>query len=151
MIIDKLKAQDAVTLTAVIVTVIVILILAGVTLPLITGSDGILEKSKSSVSAYKEQSIREKVELEMASLNLEKLNTEARNANLDDIDELVGKDGITEVESISDKEIMIVIDGYQCIINQNLEVESINVYDASKKQLTKAKMSLTFCTIDREI
>ena len=150
MIIDKLKMQDAVTLTAVIVTVIIILILAGVTLSLITGSDGILEKSKASVSAYKEQSIREKVELKIADLNLQKMNMQAKSATMKDLLELQGKDEeITDVYQTGDN-VMLIIDGYKCEINSNLEIESIYVYKP-ERELRKAQRTLTFCTIDREI
>ena len=47
------KSNKAVTLIALIVTVIILLILAGVTINTISGSDGIIQKNKDSINGYK--------------------------------------------------------------------------------------------------
>ena len=55
-----LKGQKGITLVALVVTIIVLIILAGVSISLVLGSDGILGKAKSgrdnyAVSANQEQ------------------------------------------------------------------------------------------------
>ena len=55
-----------ITLIALIVTIIVLLILAGVSLNLISGSDGILGRATKAVSEHEKASIKEELELKVA-------------------------------------------------------------------------------------
>ena len=52
MKLTKIKDQKAITLIALVITIIVLLILAGVTLSLIIGEDGIVERAISAAEAY---------------------------------------------------------------------------------------------------
>ena len=58
--------STGITLIALVVTIIVLLILAGVTLVLVAGSDGILGKATSAVDSNQIAMIQEKVELKVA-------------------------------------------------------------------------------------
>ena len=53
------KSDRAITLIALIVTIIVLLILAGVTINSVVGTDGVIKKSKVSVNEYKKESEEE--------------------------------------------------------------------------------------------
>ena len=53
------KSDRAITLIALIVTIIVLLILAGVTINSVVGTDGVIKKSKASVNEYKKKSEEE--------------------------------------------------------------------------------------------
>ena len=59
----NLKKQNAITLIALIITIIVLLILAGVTLSLIIGEDGIVGRAISAAEAYDIAGAKEQVEL----------------------------------------------------------------------------------------
>ena len=56
---------------ALIVTIIVLLILAGVSLNLVSGSDGILGRATNAVNKNNEAKVAEEVELAMAELRME--------------------------------------------------------------------------------
>lgn len=60
----KLKENRGITLVALIITVIILLILAGVALSLVIGENGLITKSKQGVSKYKEKEETEKAQLE---------------------------------------------------------------------------------------
>ena len=60
----KLKENKGITLVALIITVIILLILAGVALSLVIGENGLITKSKQGVSKYKEKEETEKSQLE---------------------------------------------------------------------------------------
>ena len=60
----KLKENKGITLVALIITVIILLILAGVALSLVIGENGLITKSKQSVAKYKEKEETEKAQLE---------------------------------------------------------------------------------------
>ena len=55
----NLKSNKAITLVALIITIIVLLILAGVSLSMVLGENGLINKAQSSVNKYKESSENE--------------------------------------------------------------------------------------------
>ena len=55
----NLKSNKAITLVALIITIIVLLILAGVSLSMVLGENGLINKAQSSVNRYKESSENE--------------------------------------------------------------------------------------------
>lgn len=67
----KFKKQNAITLIALIVTIIVLLILAGISVSLIAGGNGIIGKAEKAVNATIESTAVEEVELAIAEANVE--------------------------------------------------------------------------------
>ena len=55
----NLKSNKAITLVALIITIIILLILAGVSLSMVLGENGLINKAQSSVNKYKESSENE--------------------------------------------------------------------------------------------
>ena len=81
----NLKERKGITLIALVITIIVLLILAGVSIAMLTGQNGILTQAQSAKTANTNKSAEEKVKLavmaarsqsEDASLDLEKLTAE---------------------------------------------------------------------------
>ncbi len=106
---EIMKNKNGITLIALIITIIVLLILAGVALNAIMGESSIFSTSESSVEAYNKSQVKEKIEL---SIN-EKMLEKGGIVSVDEIiDKLIEKE-ITSEEN-SDKEIGFVIteDGY---------------------------------------
>ena len=91
------QANKGITLIALVITIIVLLILAGVTIATLTGKNGILEKVNQS---KKENEKAERIE--MAELYISEINIEMANNNN------FLPEGVTEIENIS-----IKIDGTQ--------------------------------------
>ena len=63
-----LKNQKGITLVALVITIIVLLILAGVSLSLVLGNNGILGRASNSSAVQKAAAARELVELDVADL-----------------------------------------------------------------------------------
>lgn len=66
----NLKNQKGITLVALVVTIIVLLILAGVSLRLVAGDEGILKRSEEAVNRTESSSKQEKVDLALANAKL---------------------------------------------------------------------------------
>ena len=64
----NLKDQKGITLVALVITIIVLLILAGISLQLVVGDTGILTRAQNANESQKLAGIREKVELEVANV-----------------------------------------------------------------------------------
>ena len=72
----NLKSSKAITLVALIITIIILLILAGVSLSMILGDNGLINKAQSSVNEYqkaaqKEQNLLNDIEAYMGSYGLQ--------------------------------------------------------------------------------
>ena len=83
----KMKENKGITLVALIITIIILLILAGVTLSLVIGENGLIAKSKQSAEKYKDKAKQEEGQLEdfetgMEKIGLDELQDEEENPEL---------------------------------------------------------------------
>ena len=65
------KKENGITLVALVVTIIVLLILAGVSLNLVAGSNGIMGKAVKSVTVTKEAQKEEEIQLKLAEIMMD--------------------------------------------------------------------------------
>ena len=80
------KSTKGITLIALVVTIIILLILAGVSIAMLTGNNGILSQAGRAKDRTREEGAREKIQLEVmgaydkyGSINVEKLKTNLDN------------------------------------------------------------------------
>ena len=71
----EFKRSRGITLIALIVTIIVLIILAGVSINLLLGQDGIITRAKKGTEEYEKEAIREKVEIALADYNIDSITT----------------------------------------------------------------------------
>ena len=65
------KKERGITLVALVVTIIVLLILAGVTISLALNNNGIFQRSKNAAAAYNEAAVNEAQELNSVEQEME--------------------------------------------------------------------------------
>ncbi len=80
------KSTKGITLIALVVTIIILLILAGVSIAMLTGNNGILSQAGRAKDRTREEGAREKIQLEVmgaydkyGNINVEKLKTNLEN------------------------------------------------------------------------
>ena len=61
----RMKSQKGITLIALVITIIVLLILAGVTIAMLTGENGILNKATGAVSDTEKATAEEAIKMEV--------------------------------------------------------------------------------------
>ena len=112
-----MKNSKGITLIALIITIIILIILAGVSINILLGKDGLIEKSKNAKEKYEIEQRLEQLELTKANLKLD-------NAQLT-IDNYLGKleeSNVLEVmidEKMDDNSAYIIIDNnYKYLIEQ---------------------------------
>lgn len=76
-----MKNNKGITLIALVVTIIILLILAGITTILMIGENGILDRASKAGIIYQEQEAREKLELVLMELGSKKLLVDEYNEN----------------------------------------------------------------------
>ena len=80
----KNKYSNGITLIALVITIIVLLILAGISIATLTGENGILSRAANAVLKNKEGTAREEVTLAYANANMKKV----QDGNINIMDEL---------------------------------------------------------------
>lgn len=95
---ETLKKNRGITLIALVITIIVLLILAGVTIATLTGENGILNKSSQSKIEQSHSSVKEQTILALDELYLDKHDPNTKN-NIGVIDFLTSKGYIESVNN----------------------------------------------------
>ena len=103
---QKLKQSKGITLISLVVTIIVLIILAGISLYLVLGENGLIEKAKETKPIVDITSAQEKLELVKGPVQLEKYSV-----NLDDY--------LEELEKVKEK---YEVDDVERIDNDNAEI-----------------------------
>ena len=94
---DKLKETKGITLVALIITVIILLILAGVTISLVIGDNGLITKSKQGVGEYQTRAEEEKAKLDEFEQGIKEKSTDNEDSKAMKILVNSGEDGIVKL------------------------------------------------------
>ncbi len=119
---QKNKKNGGITLIALVITIIVLLILAGVTIATLTGDNGILTKAQEASEDTKRANAEEQVKLAVqASYGTDgKINMDTLNNELKKIEGLTYKgSAISDSNKITSLPDTVNVDGYDVTINGN--------------------------------
>lgn len=143
-----IKSEKGVTLTALVLTIIILLILAGISISVLSGPNGLIEKATLAAKNTEISEIKEKIELKLTNLNIETFEKTKEMATLTDVMKL--KDEDTEIKDAYNEtdNVVLIVGDYECKISKELKVESVSEYNP--RQLRKVKRDLTFCSFDEE-
>ena len=134
----KFTNKNGITLIALVITIIVLLILAGVTIAILTGDNGILIRANEAKEKTKETNAEEQVQLIIiGSIETDgKINLNKLNEGLKDIDNLTYNNyPITEDNQIENLPAVIEIDGNQIGITGNGECLEVSTIDEIKNSI----------------
>lgn len=81
---NRNKQEKGITLVALIITIIVLLILAGVVIAMTIGDEGIINKSQHAVEEYKKSEIKEELQLAVTAIQM-KLTGENKTISINTI------------------------------------------------------------------
>lgn len=126
------KLEKGITLIALVITIIVLLILAGITINLIMGEHGILNMAKKSGEEYQKASIKEELELAIMDIQMNNITITMK----DIINELPIKcEGVEWIDIESDGPIG-EYRGYEFKVKNNYEVEIIGKARGGRPEIT---------------
>ena len=113
----NLKERNGITLIALVITIIVLLILAGVTIATLTGDNGILGKAKTAKTTNDEEKAKEQIKIAiMGSYGKD------GELNYDDLTKNLGQIGITRLPKEASYPLEVTLDGVSATIEANGEV-----------------------------
>lgn len=90
---NKIIEEGAITLISLVITIIILLILSGITLNSLVGQNGIINKTKISKNEYEVSLIKEK-------LSLWYMENDLYGKNTDPVEEMVNKDNIKDKNTL---------------------------------------------------
>ena len=131
---EKLKERNGITLIALVITIIVLLILAGVTIASITGENGILSKATNARDNNTKASAEEKVKTEvLGSYGSDgKLSLDDLNNNLKNVDGLkYNGSAILDSNKIESLPATVNVDGYNILISEE-DIETIKTIEETE-------------------
>lgn len=119
----ELKKNKGITLIALIITIIVLLILAGISIATLTGPNGLLTRANEAKQATTEAGAREKLQMEVAgsfdnngNFNMQRLKDNLKNnLGLQDSD----------ITDNGDGSIKVIIDGYDMSVSADGNIRNI--------------------------
>ena len=120
----KTKENKGITLVALVVTIIVLLILAGIVINLTVGNQGVFTRSNKAVGEYLEAEVKEKVEMMLGDYSIDRIfGTKTLEQYLN---EEKSKGTLDEVVNKNDGTIMVIVNGYEVTIDDaNLIITNI--------------------------
>lgn len=92
-----MKKDKGITLVALVITIIILLILSGITISQLTES-GIFDKAQQATQEAKYADAKENLQLMLIDIKTEIITKEKRSTQVTDCDELQGKDNISKIE-----------------------------------------------------
>lgn len=124
-----MKNNKGITLIALIVTIIVLLIVAGIAIIYLFGENGVLSKSQEAKEQYGEASAKEGLLIEISNLNIRIQSEQNRAVRLSDLKLLELEDGVEKVEIIGGESNQVGASvrykGYEFGIDSNLKIVNI--------------------------
>lgn len=118
---ERRKNMKGITLISLVITIIVLLILAGVTIVTLTGDNGLLTKAGEAKQANEEVTALEKIKVEVAgSYGLTgELDIDRLNANLSHISGLIYNEKLlNDTNKITELPVTVVLNGHKISINE---------------------------------
>ena len=112
---DKLS-QDGITIIALVITIIIILILAGITISMVS-NDGILGKAKNAAAVSDKSSAEEEMSMYLASLDIQREQEGNTGRFADYLSSNVGNDGLEDFLNNGDGYAQVAYKGNNYMVN----------------------------------
>lgn len=131
------KTENGITLVVLVITIVILLILAGITIAAVSGGNGLLANSKKAKNNYGISKAKEFIEIEISNLQVDKMVNESRAAELRDLNEFDNTDSNNYTDEIKlktpvkegDTSSILIYDGYEVEVSSELKVGKINGKD----------------------
>ena len=125
---QKLMTNKGITLIALVITIIVLLILAGVTISTLVGNNGVLTKASQAKEQMTKASAEEKVKVEvLGSYNNDgNIDIDMLNKNLQNVENLTyNGENLSADNVISKLPTIVNVDGYDVLISGPANAEAV--------------------------
>ncbi len=123
---NKRYKEEGITLVALVVTVIMLLLLAGITIASLSGENGLFAKAKQAKEKYSISEAKEKIELAISELRIEQQG-KAEELKKEDLSK-INNDEI-DVRDISNFPVDIICNNYKFEVDSNFNVSYVGEFN----------------------
>ena len=143
----KLKNTKGITLIALVVTIIILLILAGVSIAMLTGNNGVLTQAKSAKENTRVGEVQEKVKLAaQAALTANLGNGIEKEKFQEELNNMFTQGEQVGLEyDETNKKYTVTIDKYE------VEVSNMGAVGEAKEAVIQAKLTLTYKNTEQKV
>lgn len=131
-----MKREKGITLIALVITIIILIILAGIGINLVLGNNGIITKTQNSNGEYNKEKAREKLEIELSSLYMEKQTDEDYNEEEYLTNRLMNKNFFVNGN-------IVIVEGYKFQIDRSVPKIVTSLGNGEENQNIKISTSNT--------
>lgn len=137
----KSKLQEAgITLVALVVTIIVLLILAGISIRMVLGQNGVIERARDSKNVMNEAQIKEEIKLAWNAIQIDGITKGWNNETKSNALQIeLKKEDNSATATLTDTNIKVTYKGYEITINVNdgsmTQLAKVNVEPANPSSL----------------
>lgn len=122
----KIEGNKGITLISLVVTIIILLILVGITIRMLTGENGIIGMAIKAKHQSENSSEKEQIELAYLSLVSEQ---QSNSVKANDLQQTLQKNGIEVKQIIGEEKLAIILDNNKIYeINKNGNIEFMGTY-----------------------
>ena len=134
------KNIKGITIVALVITIIILLILPGISIYFLNGNNGLFSKTKQAREKYSISEAKERLTTKLMQLQTEVTSEEQRSATIEDINKLVDENSKyydKEIESVKDRNEnkLVKISGYYFEVDSKLNI--VGNIDASELTVTE--------------
>lgn len=115
----RIKGEGAITLVALVITIIILIVLAGVTIATLGGENGLIRKTIKSKEEYSISESKEKIELKIEELRIEQ---ESKGEKITKEDLVKINNDEIDVKSIEKFPVEVICDKYKFMVDENFVV-----------------------------
>lgn len=136
-----MKNKKGITLIALIITIIVLLILAGISISLISGNNGILSKAKGSKASHDYSALKEEVDMVISARNIKNISNQNTQTTLkEDLQNEITGDKKIEESGLEDV-YYVTRDGQTITVYEDGSIETgkVSVVSSENEECPKFK------------
>ena len=130
------KNENGITLIALVVTIVILIILATISINLILGDGGLVSRSQKSGEEYKIAGAREKLDITLGDAQIEKRINKKYNQN-----EFLNEFILKELPDVQIEDDIVIVDGYAFEIDRS--VPKIGKYVGTEKNMVFPDLDVT--------
>lgn len=143
----SIKKEQGITLVALVVTIIILLILAGVAISMSLGDNGLFSKTEDSTDKYKQAQAREALELTLNQAMMQKYESGLNDIQLNDMIEQVGQ--LLEKEDENSNYQLVIVEGYVFEIDRS--ALKIQRYVDKKEEMENLELQVDKIKVGEDI
>ena len=113
------RSDKGITLIALVITVIILIILAGVSVKIVLGNGGIVDKAKQSAGTYEDDVIKEKIKTAALTATVRNFGKFDKNIFIQELDKSLGENNYTLTEDSETGEITVAVNGKEVMLSSD--------------------------------